>query len=139
MRDKLAEIVSDPIYGSESGERALHTADAIIAALPDMVVKLEWEDWSYHYSVQTWNRLAVLTKAKTQIGEYRIGRKHEYTKSTDKKLRAFDSIYSSEWYVDAPFSVLLRGPFKGDVEAKAAAQAHHIAQVLSAFGIEGDG
>ena len=43
MRDKLAKIVHDPIYGSEADDSALHTADAIIAALPDMVVPLVWE------------------------------------------------------------------------------------------------
>ncbi|WP_353298090.1 hypothetical protein [Sulfitobacter pacificus] len=136
MRDKIALIIADVVIDSGEGVYGeFDAADAIIAALPDMVVPLVWSDWSDEYCIQTWNRLAVLAKAKTEIGEYRIGRKHDYIKSTNPQKRAFDSVYSSEWYVDAPFSGFLLGPFKGDVEAKKVAQAHHAAQALSAFGI----
>ena len=44
MRNQLAKLVEEPLWGSAARERSYETADAIIAALPDMVQPLVWEE-----------------------------------------------------------------------------------------------
>jgi hypothetical protein len=55
MRDQLAKLVEEPLWGSTARERSYETADAIIAALPDMVQPIAWHkshitpwDGDYH-------------------------------------------------------------------------------------------
>lgn len=109
-----------------------------LADLADMVPDLVWSDWYNGYSIHAWNRLAPLSHAKSTYGAYSIGRMHNYTKSTDKYARAFDSEYSDEWFVECPRQNDLLGPFGNDVSAKKAAQAHHVATILAAFGVQGE-
>lgn len=139
-RELIADVLNGEALQWFSGrDELLPVADAILSALPEivrfMVKPLAWGEWSKGYSVQTWNHLGVLSQAESSIGTYRVGRLHKYVKSTDKKNRPFDSEYSSSWYVDAPLSSGLLGPFNGDVEAKAAANAHHRAQVMEGLGL----
>ena len=139
-RELIAQHIGDQVLSTSNhdGMGVARATDAILAAMPDiirsMVVPMVWSEWRKDYSVQTWNRLGILSQAESSIGTYRVGRLHKYVKSTDKKKRAFDSEYSSSWYVDAPLSSGLLGPFNGDVEAKAAANAYNVNQIIKLLG-----
>ena len=112
MRDKIADIVRDTMnetYGDSD-----KVADAIIAALPDMVDPLEWK----------------LTK-------------HTHPVQLGARARGAGIYYSVISTTDGGQCVLSShggesiGPFYfvSIDKAKAAANAHHRAQILSAFGL----
>ena len=133
LRDKIAGIIWHDRQGQNTPESV---ADAILATIKASVPELVWGEW-HGYSLHTWNNLAALTGANSAYGRYSIGRLHRYLPSTDKKVRPFDHEYSNEWWVEAPFNKgALLGPFGHDVEAQAAAQAHHVAQKTDWMGVE---
>ena len=108
---------------------ALQTADAIIAKLPGLVKPLEWED---HPKADG----PVLSQAFVQGGGYFI------CDDTDDFTGAYLSFVSCDnvkwWQHVRSTSVELQGRFHEEdiTPLKAAAQAHHVAQIMAAFGIE---
>ena len=105
MRDKIAEIIKVLALGNYGGHviNSPAVADAIIAALPDMVKPLEWRNHpdGSHASAIGLNGILYIST-------------------------------SGGWRT-------MHGDFHKTASGKAACNAHHVAQVLSAFGIEGDG
>lgn len=110
MRDKLAQIIHDCDMERDSFR---DIADAIIAALPDMVEPLVWHDYGkneYH--------LSLGSVAEQNGNFYRI------------RCIGLDA-----WQIEGD----LTGIFPTLEAAKAAANAHHRAQAVSVFGIKEDG
>lgn len=103
MRDKIADL---RYMGSTIGHGV---ADAIIAALPDMVVPLRWIEGGDDSFMHDADFVDTTQTYQIQEGLF--------------------------WYAAEVHGVQCGS----NDAAKAAAQAHHVAQVLSAFGIEGDG
>lgn len=96
------------------------------------VKPLEWGHWREFPAIHSWNDLAALAYTKTSYGVYCIGRKRRRVKSTNPDYRPFNYEYSSEWWLEFN-SGELRGPYKHDVEAKAAARTHHETIILAAL------
>jgi len=135
MRETVAEIISEYVgQGSMHSKTScgrtaeLKAADAIIAALPDMVVPLQWEDHPL-------NGEPVLSRAKVAGGAYFIC---DDTDDFTGYYLVYVSCDDVRWWQSVrSTSVELQSHFHDDDIAplKAAAQSHHVAQVLSAFGI----
>lgn len=104
MRETLMGIVARDVM--DVGE----TADAVIAALPDMVKPLEWEAPPY----QSANPSYDAWQAKGVCGWYFSANQHGH------------------WMGCGPVI-----PAANLESAKAAAQAHYIAAILSACGVQG--
>lgn len=117
LREKLADIIYEKVYGKWQDEDGHETAaDAIIAALPDMVVPLVWRG---HNEVG---------HGRCNYGFGAFG--HWYAVSKAGKL------WNCMTYVDCkPFQI---GYFQTKDEAQAAANAHHRATILAAFGVQGE-
>lgn len=112
MRELLADICDDEIQSDEPSCYAL--ADAIIAALPDMIPDLMWYEGALGY----WFADDPLTQSKLDV--YRA---HPHR----------DGIGYWTYYRD----------FKTDVfscaeQAKSAANAHHKAHVMTVLGLGRD-
>lgn len=110
MRDKIAEIVDVHALGSDDGFviNSPRVADAIIAALPDMVVPLQWVGF--------------------ESGPYQIV-------ITDGRLA---DLYCHAIRDEEGDPAFIKGGYLSLVsldDLKAAAHDHHAAQALSAFGI----
>jgi hypothetical protein len=107
-RDKIAEIIDKMVrYHGFMGESdAQETADAILAALPDMIAPLVWlQDL----------KDPVLFTATTKIGQI-------------YKVWDFDN------YAYCKFPSILRmKKFSNGSDAQANANAHHRAQIMAAF------
>lgn len=138
LQDNIAKAFMDHVQSHvDSGKpwNGTKAAEAAIAIIRASVPELVWGEW-HGYRLHTWNNLAALAEANSAYGRYSIGRLHRYLPSTNKKVRPFDREYSNEWWVEAPFNKgALLGPFGHDVEAKAAAQAHNVAQLMKGLGI----
>ena len=109
LREKLSDAVLEGIDAVHDMDvthdaYAWSAADAIIAALPDMVKPLEWARHPIG-----WNCTGFMIDARNT-----------------KAIYVMRGLYG-------------KPRFDTVEEAKAACNAHHVAQVLSAFGIEGDG
>lgn len=113
MRDQLAKLVEEPLWGSTARERSYETADAIIAALPDMVQPLVWREETPGY----W------------FADYPMGRNLDI-------YRAHPHRGGKGW--QAYFDDLRTPVFATADEAKAAANTHYTRRILSAFGITGE-
>lgn len=124
LREKLSDAVLEGIDAVHDMDvthdaYAWSAADAIIAALPDMVKPLEWnDDPGFSFSGPAF-------KAVTPFGYYRIV---DTLVGRSMKFRIYAPNFNKP--------IATRSSLEA---AKAAANAHHVAQVLSAFGIEGDG
>jgi hypothetical protein len=105
MRETLTEIIGTHVEFCGAGD----AADAIIAALPDMVCPLEWDI------------VDEATEAAFGYGS------NLYT------IWAMDG-YGYVLFPNTPAGERFNG---GRKAAKAAAQAHHTAAILSAFGVQG--
>ena len=117
MRDQLAKLVEEPLWGSTARERSYETADAIIAALPDMVQPLVWGA----RSTDEWDANGIAVRiAQSSVGEYRV---RSIPKDGSHQLKT-------------PFGEFLT--FDSYVAAKAAAQTDYTRRILSAFGITGE-
>jgi hypothetical protein len=108
MRDKVASTISKNIT-LEDGVFVggfFDAADAIIAALPDMIAPLVWEADVESYSYST-----------TQTGQYQVREA------------------GSGWYVqlDCMRSSLVSQNLASREQAKAAANTHHRAAIMAAF------
>lgn len=107
-------------------ERAL--ADAIIAALPDMMVPVVWDDYPF-------NGEPVISMAVTALGTYFIC---DDTDDFTGLYCEFISCKDATWYgtVRAATTVICDHVHTDDhTPIQAAAQAHHVAQTMAAFGI----
>ena len=111
MRDELQQVVIDAINDSEGNSEKI--TDAILAALPDMVQPLVWEDFEGRGAkAKAWG------KANYLITKWSDGR--------------FELVESYPGYQGDN----LAGGFCDTLEdAKAAAQAHHVAQIMAALGM----
>tara|TARA_R110000772_G_scaffold45492_5_gene104232 strand:+ start:233 stop:592 length:360 start_codon:yes stop_codon:yes gene_type:complete len=90
-------------------------ADAVLAILPDMVVPLVWE-WESDF------HCTELFVAKTSLGQYSAFASEEEQAGYYVELEDGAISYSG-------------GPFSSMDEAKAAANAHNVAQVMAGLGI----
>ena len=118
MRDQLAKLVEEPLWGSTARERSYETADAIVAALPDMV-QLEWweprKDNNYTHG------------AKTIFGTYYVG-----------QCGGRSNAHAEFFHESGDIEQFL-GPDRGSViEAQQDARRHYAGRILSAFGITGE-
>jgi len=106
LREKLADIL-------EANPNDYDAADAIIATLPDMAQPLVWEDFEGRGAkAKAWG------KANYLITKWSDGR--------------FELVESYPGYQGDN----LAGGFCDTLEdAKAAAQAHHVAQIMAAIGL----
>jgi hypothetical protein len=116
MRDQLAKLVEEPLWGSAARERSYETADAIIAALPDMVQPLVWEDFDGRGA-----KAAAWNKANYLINKWSDGR--------------FDLVESYPGYQGG---YIAESRYPTIEAAKAAAQADYTRRILSTFGITGE-
>ena len=107
MRDKIAELISS---GFMQHEPCANTADAIIAALPSMVVPLVWPDFTSGQIYQS-ARPVIYGDCYNIKG----------TEST-----GFNAYYGEN---------MISASMPDEQKAKAAAQAHHVTQIMAAFGI----
>ena len=111
MRDKLIKFMQN--RGSAFGRpmTSVEIADGWIAALPNMVPELVWEDCPDFFS-------ATVAAKTYRSGQYRIG-----------KFESGYCVTGFPQFVGQRFDTL--------DEAKAAANAHHAAALMSSLGIEG--
>jgi len=111
MRDKIAQIISDDVdahLNSGIPWDGTKAADAIIAALPDMIPDLVWEDLSeLHY------RVLMAEEMPWRCESYTEGR----------------------WFLIWS-DTLIQGEWDTAEQAKAVANAHHKAKVMAALGLE---
>jgi len=101
VREKIEDIIIDNVQ--DAGPDAALAADAIIAALPDMIEPLVWVD--------------IATTFKKR-GEYSI------------------TYYGG---MSEPYKLLIGSQsrlYKSDEAAQQAANDHHRAQIMAAFGVE---
>lgn len=106
MRDKLHRVIRNNLPATKQmDDVAPDVTDAIIAALPDMVKPLEWVEGGYDSFMHDADFVDTTQTYQIQEGLF--------------------------WYAAEVQGV----PCGSNEAAKAAAQAHHVAQVLSAFGI----
>lgn len=108
MRDKIEDIIVSKILGKTALMGARDATSAIIKALPDMVVPLVWYD-----TKGTW-------LWKSQIYPYDIRREGARSFMVD--------------YDDLTLLGSMGGKHETLDAAKAAANAHHVAQIMAAFG-----
>lgn len=124
MRDKLAQIISDDrFYGGP-----LHIADAIIAALPDMVEPLGWEDHPL-------NGEPVLSRALVQGGGYFICEDNDDFTGAYLDFVSCDNV---RWWqhVRSTSTNLMENWRDDDIAPlKAVAEAHHRAAIMAALGV----
>jgi hypothetical protein len=112
MRDQLAKLVEEPLWGSTARERSYETADAIIAALPDMVQPL------------VWIRGAGCWRVKDEDGA-----------TLYEAYGGNGTTLCAHWRrADVGRNI----PAENLGDAKAAAQADYTRRILSAFGITGE-
>jgi len=108
MRDRIADIIWDNCHDGENGQQLDVAADAIIAALPSMIAPLVFRDL---------NKNAGIYGAFTHGVAYRIkipAPNRVSWSATDTGLPSWRSVNSED-------------------EAKAAANAHHVAQIIGSF------
>lgn len=108
MRNRIARVIIDQV--PLTGNQAWGHSDAIIDALPSMVVPLVWE----RSEINGWDE------------DYHTPTTKYVTKYTIR------CAYSNGWelFGSGKFSY-----HKSADEAKAAAQAHHVTQIMAAFGV----
>ena len=115
LREKLADVICSnrAVDNWQATPSDYDLADAIIAALPDMVQPLVWEDFEGRGAkAKAWG------KANYLITKWSDGR--------------FELVESYPGYQGDN----LAGGFCDTLEdAKAAAQAHHVAQIMAALGM----
>ena len=130
-------------YGADTAERirslpavaASQTADPVVKADSQQSVRVKplvWSPYFNGFSLHTDTRLAAYSDARTVVGTYSVGRQHSYIKSSKPDERPFDHYLSSSWWLETP-NLKILGPFNGDMEAKAAAQADHEQRILTAI------
>lgn len=122
--EKLAEVIGKNISQSPRG-----IGYAVLAALPELVKPLQWEDHPESDG-------PVLSQAFVQGGGYFIC---DDTDDFTGKYLDFVSCDKVRWWQHVrSTSIELRGNFHDDDLAplKAAADAHHIAQIMQAFGVD---
>jgi len=141
LREKMAQALLDLEVSRDGGAscdilnagehtrcKHLSRADAIIAALPGMVMPLEWEDHPL-------NGEPVLSRALVKGGGYFI------CDDTDDFTGAYLDFVSCDdvrWWqhVRSTSQQLVGNHRDDDIEPlKAAAQAHYAGQVVEAFGV----
>jgi len=130
LRQTLADVIcSDRAVDNwQATPSDYDLADAIIAALPGLVKPLEWEDHP--------KDAPVISQAFVQGGGYFI------CDDTDDFTGAYLEFVSCDnvkwWQHVRSTSVELQGGFHDEdvTPLKAAAQAHHVAQIMAAFGID---
>jgi len=109
MRDKIEETILDKVYVDGSGEMLVgEAADAILAALPDMIAPLVWPAFS---SEQVYQQAAPMIYGDTYA------------------LRGTDNTGWNSYYGRQMISPM----FLCHLRAQATANAHHVAQIMSAF------
>jgi len=114
MRDKIAQIVNE--HETMNGVDHKGAADSIIAALPDMVVPLVWT----RADLSAWGEIS-----KTSCGIYNLAWTFEdYIGIEDTLFSVFFN--GQEIYREMGIE---------DHNAKTAANAHHRAQIMAAFGV----
>ena len=107
MYEKIAEIIWDNCHDGNNGPLLDEAADAIISTLPSMVKPLVW----YKSHISGWN------------GDW-------HTIPTHYTIRCADE---NGWkWTNGQGAV---GYCYSDDAAKAAAQAHYVAQIMQAFGL----
>jgi hypothetical protein len=109
MREQIAEILRKYCYEGHNGRRLDVAADAILAAMPDMIAPLVWD-----------YRGNVSCTAHTPFGKYLVETCHEdgFGMWTPR----------DETEDDPPFG------YHDDIhEAQAAANTHHRAAIMAAF------
>lgn len=147
MRDTINEYVpmpsleSDLLQGPENSVFCATVAEAVIAEITRLraasqqsvrVKPLVWSPYFNGFSLHTDTRLAAYSDARTVVGTYSVGRQHSYIKSSKPDERPFDYALSSSWWLETPNRKIL-GPFNGDMEAKAAAQADYEQRIRTAI------
>jgi len=129
----ISEAYFDAVHDQNrpilDGERVI--ANAIIAALPGLVKPLEWED---HPKADG----PVLSQAFVQGGGYFIC---DDTDDFTGLYCEFISCRNATWYGSVTASTdVVFAHYQADDPAplKAAAQHHHVAQIMAAFGVDGE-
>ena len=126
LREKLADICDAEIQSDNPSCYTL--ADAIIAALPDMVQPLVWEDHPF-------NGEPVMSMAKVNGGAYFIC---DDTDDFSGNYLQFISCDDVRWWQSVRSTCLtIQERFHDDDIAplRAAAQAHYVAQIMAAIGL----
>lgn len=137
LRKQLVEIISSGARWRDKGEYIL--ANAIIAALPGMVPPLVWGDMEWGVDRDGCPAWGDFTDASTftdmtECGSYAIYQFSEtefmWTQGTDRNMRfsTYRPAGDMDWIARIPWH-----PTKE--AAKAAAQAHHVATIMQALGI----
>ena len=114
LREQLADICSDATL------RPHGYADAIIAAMPGMVQPLVWEG----------------VEADCFVICELDGRSYELC-VVDTLERPCDYLWSVTYYLGRQGARIMCGKPETFESAKSAAQKHHVATILSAFGVQG--
>lgn len=139
LRETIGNILFD--HWKHNDKHIGDTADAIIAALPGMVPPLVWGDMEWGVDRDGYPTWGEFTDASTftdmtECGSYAIYQFSEtefmWTQGTDCNMRfsTYRPAGDMDWVARIPWH-----PTRG--AAKAAAQAHHVATILSAFGVQG--
>jgi len=117
MRDKLTDIIGSHTDLTRSQDSCV--ADDIIAALPTMVVPLVWEgvadDCFVSCDMGTHSYEITVVDTLERRGDYSWGVAYVQSGYRDKD-------------VPTPYQATFD-------QAKAAAQAHHVTQIMAAFGV----
>ncbi len=113
LRDKIAQIIAQQTYRSDKPVSFEEIADAIIAAMPEMVQPLVWQ-----------------TVAGVRYVEDCVG---DFTYNFDTSDRLPDEGIILYYRQDE----LTSDELWTEEDAKAAANRHHAAQIMQAFGVQG--
>ena len=115
MRDKIAQLAFQEMGQGGGYLDSYDAADEIMAALPSMVVPLVWEPQSF---------LIGATRSAEKATE------HDGFIADTVVGGAYKAVNGRWWHSEKGC-----GSSSSLGEAKAAAEAHHVAQIMAAFGI----
>lgn len=124
LTEKLAEVIGKNVSQSPRG-----IAHAIIAALPDMVQPLQWDDYPI-------NGEPVVSRALIQGGGYFIC---DDTDDFTGMYCEFISCRDATWYGSVSASTVVicdHQHIDEPSQIKAAADAHHRARIMAALGVD---
>ena len=113
-REKISEIIAD--HHDYHGVDCEETADAIITALPEIVAGM--------VEPLVWDQLSGSSFRCQVQGSYNI------------RVETYGSGWHVLWSAPGITDTLVDGRFESHEQAKAAAQAHHTAQIMGALGLE---
>jgi len=97
LRDKIAAVIWE-----NEGARPAWVADAIIAALPDMVAPLVWDEWD-----------GGLTSSCTPWGKYILGQDLCLSIPGNGSLRRYETEFAAKAAAQAHHAAAVVGAFTG--------------------------